>query len=279
MYFHSGSQATYRKVSKAAKGEFTTIPEIDISNIDSPLLDERKEIARKIYDACSVSGFFYLTNHGIPKEVLDQTFETMSKFFALDHETKMDAHVQKNPAIRGYEPPLETRNDPRTKGGGAGRHLDTETSANVKSSDSKEAFTMGDCVIEPEQDYRGRVGADPPSYIKKPQNIWPKDAPFLREGLYNYYSHVFPLAMKLVRIFALAFGLGETALDDMFKFPITGMRALHYPPMPLEESGTIGLGAHTDFSCKFFHSGCSVLWPFHGSDGLEYPDCCVTGQN
>jgi hypothetical protein len=30
---------------------------------------------------------------------------------------KMDAHVQKNPAIRGYEPMLETRLDPRTRGG------------------------------------------------------------------------------------------------------------------------------------------------------------------
>lgn len=120
MYFHSGSQATYRKVTKVAKGEFTSIPEIDISNIDSPSLEERKKIAKEIYDACSVSGFFYLINHGIPEEVLNQTFKIMKRFFELDHDTKMDAHVQKNPAIRGYEPPLETRNDPRTKGG---RHL------------------------------------------------------------------------------------------------------------------------------------------------------------
>lgn len=120
---------------------------------------------------------------------------------------------------------------------------------------------MGDCVIEPEQDYKGRVGSDPPSYITKPQNIWPADAPFLREGLYKYYTHVFPLAMKLVRILALAFDLEETALDHMFKFPITGMRALHYPPTPVEEAATtIGLGAHTDFSCK--STRCSVLPSF-----------------
>lgn len=29
----------------------------------------------------------------------------------------MSAHVHKNPAIRGYEPMLETRLDPRTQGG------------------------------------------------------------------------------------------------------------------------------------------------------------------
>ena len=64
----------------------------------------------------------------------------MRSFFALNHEQKMDAHMHKNAAMRGYEPMLETQLDPRTKG------------------DIKEAFTMGDCVLEPEQDYRGRTG-------------------------------------------------------------------------------------------------------------------------
>ena len=35
----------------------------------------------------------------------------------LDLESKMEAHVQKNPAIRGYEPMGETRLDPRAKAG------------------------------------------------------------------------------------------------------------------------------------------------------------------
>lgn len=114
---------------------------------------------------------------------------------------------------------------------------------------------MGDCAIEPEQDYIGKVGSAPPSHITKPQNIWPSKAPWFREGVYNYYQEIFPLAMKLVRIFALAFGLEETALDQYFKFPITGMRPLHYPPSPPEQRiESVGLGAHSDFSCK--HAGC-----------------------
>lgn len=55
--------------------------------------------------------------------------------------------------------------------------------------------------------------------------------------------------MKLVRIFALAFDLEETALDSLFKFPITGMRPLHYPPTPVsKDAASVGLGAHSDFS-------------------------------
>lgn len=110
---------------------------------------------------------------------------------------------------------------------------------------------MGDCVIEPEQDYVGKTGHKPPSHITKPQNIWPEKAPWWRDGLYKYYNHILPLAMKLVKILALAFDLEETAFDKYFKFPITGMRALHYPPTPTDEgSPNIGLGAHADFSCK-----------------------------
>lgn len=143
----------------------------------------------------------------------------------------MEAHAHKNAAMRGYEPMLETQLDPRTKG------------------DIKEAYSMGDCVIEPEQDYRGQTGQEPPSHITKPQNIWSSQAPWFREGMYRYYSAVYPLAMKLVKLFALAFDIDENAFDKDFKFPIWGLRALHYPPLPPDsEANANGLGAHADFS-------------------------------
>lgn len=116
MYFHSGSEATYRKVAEKPSS-FTSIPTIDLAEIDNPSLEVRKSIAKGIYDACHDCGFFYVKNHGIPEDIISDTFALLHSFFALDLETKMDAHVQRNPAIRGYEPMLETRLDPTTKGG------------------------------------------------------------------------------------------------------------------------------------------------------------------
>jgi hypothetical protein len=67
VYFHAGSELSYRRVQStpSGKGSFTSIPVIDISQIDSESLDDRKAIARKLCDSCSTSGFFYIANHGV----------------------------------------------------------------------------------------------------------------------------------------------------------------------------------------------------------------------
>lgn len=163
----------------------------------------------------------------------ERTFKALRDFFALDLEDKMEVHLHKNPAIRGYEPIRETRLDPRTKG------------------DIKEAFSCGDCPLEPEQRYEEQTGSKPPVQIKRGQNIWPSKAPWLRERIYEYYDAILPVVYKIIRVMALAFDMDENAFDEYFKFPIWGMRGLHYPPTPVEEDGGkgVGLGAHADYSC------------------------------
>lgn len=42
------------------KGNFDNIPIIDLSNLRSPLLDERRALAKGVYDACTNVGFFYV---------------------------------------------------------------------------------------------------------------------------------------------------------------------------------------------------------------------------
>ncbi|KIY47478.1 2og-Fe oxygenase family protein [Fistulina hepatica ATCC 64428] len=227
--FHAGSKPSYRKVLKGAelKPTFNEIPVIDFTDIDSSSLATRKALGKLLYQTCSEVGFFYAKGHGIPQSVLDETLSALKKFFELDHDTKMTAHLHKNPAIRGYEPMGETKLDPKSNG------------------DTKEAFTMGDDLLELEQNYPSNLPI-PANAI--PQNIWPAGAPWFRKALYRYYHHVFPFAMQLVRLIALVLCDDDHAFDDMFKFPITGMRALHYPPRPVEMKNYIGLGAHADFT-------------------------------
>jgi isopenicillin N synthase-like dioxygenase len=118
---------------------------------------------------------------------------------------------------------------------------------------------MGDCPLELEQAYKQKTGEEPPSNLKRPQNIWPRSKPWFRSGLYKYYNQVLPLSLKLVQLLALGLGIEEDKfLHDFFKFPITGMRPLHYPPVPPEDQENdvqnIGLGAHSDFSCEWMET-------------------------
>lgn len=116
VFFHSGSTPTYRTITTTS-APLTRIPTIDITDIDSPEPSIRLALAKELISACTTCGFFYLSGHGLSEMLQSSAFEVMKRFFVLDIEEKMDAHVQKNPAIRGYEPQGETRLDPTTKGG------------------------------------------------------------------------------------------------------------------------------------------------------------------
>jgi isopenicillin N synthase-like dioxygenase len=89
---------------------------------------------------------------------------------------------------------------------------------------------MGDCFIEAEQRYTEKTGNTPPAGVTQSQNIWPSDAPWWREGLYQYFNAVLPIALKLVRVIALWLDLDERAFDSLFTFPITGMRPVRIEP-------------------------------------------------
>ncbi|KAK4701633.1 hypothetical protein P7C70_g4597, partial [Phenoliferia sp. Uapishka_3] len=149
----------------------------------------------------------------------------MRKFFALPTGDKMQASWNKSPACRGYEP-------------------FSESSQAAKKFDAslRESFCIGDDFLDPEQHFQGQVPKG-----TQAQNVWPGSFPELRKALYAYYNAVEPFGRALLRILALALDLDETAFDDSYKFPIFGMRALHYPPQSPEEEN-LGLGAHTDAS-------------------------------
>lgn len=99
----------------------------------------------------------------------------------------------------------------------------------------RESFTCGDDFLDEEQaSILAASGVTVPEGAL-PQNQWPAHYPELRRALYKWYLATYRFARALLRIFALALGLDEDAFEDQYKFPIVGMRALHYPPQPPDE--------------------------------------------
>jgi isopenicillin N synthase-like dioxygenase len=119
VHYHDGGVPGRRRVltGKAAKDTFNEVPKIDFQRIYSDKLEDRKELAKEVGDACRSVGFFYAVHHGVDEEMLSDTFEAMEKFFALPTDVKMEIHNQKTEKFRGYEAFLEGKLDPSTGGG------------------------------------------------------------------------------------------------------------------------------------------------------------------
>ena len=79
-----------------------TIPTIDLTALRSGNDAEKREVARQIDAACRDTGFFMVTGHGVPAELITTARQRAIDFFALPDAEKMK--VQRPPAkiSRGY---------------------------------------------------------------------------------------------------------------------------------------------------------------------------------
>jgi isopenicillin N synthase-like dioxygenase len=64
----------------------SSLPVIDLSNFE----ERKQEIVRDIENACKNVGFFYVVNHGIPKDVVQKMFQDSKDFFKLPTEVPLN---------------------------------------------------------------------------------------------------------------------------------------------------------------------------------------------
>ncbi|KAL6709769.1 hypothetical protein ACN47E_001198 [Coniothyrium glycines] len=232
VHYHDGGKPGRRRVltGKAARPTFDALPKIDFRRIYSENLEDRKGLAKEVGAACRDVGFFYAVNHGVDEQMLEDTFESLRKYFSLPTEVKMETHNQKTEKFRGYEAFLEGKLDPSTRG------------------DLKEGFLMGEDFTNPEQ--LALLSSMPHPSLYDVRNQWPThpSALFWRPAIYRYYAAMSRFSKLMLHIFALALDLPETYFDAHTTHPMTNVRAVHYPPQ--QEDSDVGIGAHTDF-CWF----------------------------
>lgn len=87
----------------AEANEAQKLPVIDVSGLHGSAA-ERAAIARELRLACTNTGFFYITGHGIPSGLIDQVFTQSRTFFALPMEQKLDLAMAQSSCRHGYEP-------------------------------------------------------------------------------------------------------------------------------------------------------------------------------
>ncbi|BBC73816.1 2OG-Fe(II) oxygenase [Altererythrobacter sp. B11] len=203
-----------------------TVPAADLPIIDfAPARSGDKEglrlVAGQIGAAAREIGFFYLRDHGVAEELVDETYAAAAAFFALPSSAKEALSIARVGNNRGYA-------------GFGTESLDPATLA-----DAKEAFNLG---REPEPDELHREVQDSVG-----GNQWPELAGF-QQTTSAYYRAMRQLGEDLHRAFAVDLGLAPDYFQPMIDRPMATLRLLHYPPHPGQFDGTrFGAGAHTDY--------------------------------
>ncbi|XP_076951045.1 azadirone synthase LFS-like isoform X2 [Bidens hawaiensis] len=175
--------------------------------------------------ACMDSGFFYVTNHGISQELMDQVFAQSKNFFDLPLDEKMK--LLRNEKHRGYTPVFDELLDP------------------VKQlhGDHKEGFYIG--VEVPEDDSKAQRTFFGP-------NLWPNRdiLPGWRQTMEKYHQQALEVVRKTARLIALALDLDANFFErpEILGDPIAILRLLHYGgQISNPAKGIYGAGAHSDY--------------------------------
>jgi len=190
------------------------IPVIDLEPSFSADEASCTAVASRIGVACRDTGFFYVSNHGVKREVVRAAFEQAARFF--DRPLNWKSQYLKVPGTYGYEP-------------SEALHLD-----NASPGDLNESFN---CSVTESPDAQDSV-----------TNKWPSDIVGFRENIEAYSTAMISLGLHISRLLARSLDLSPHYFDEALKHPTAALRLLRYPPQPsVTEFNQLGAGAHTDF--------------------------------
>lgn len=204
-----------------------------------PIIDlsaDRAAVAAGIRAACRDSGFFCLTGHGVPDELLARLDAASREFFALPEDAKMEiAMARGGRAWRGFFP--------------VGGEL---TSGRP---DLKEGLYFG-----------AELPADDPRVVAglplHGSNLYPRQVPELAEVVPAYLAALTVVAQEVMRGVAVSLDLPEDYFASGYTAdPTVLFRVFHYPPSPAGDEGW-GVGEHTDY-------GLLTLLAQDGNGGLQ----------
>ncbi len=183
-------------------------------------VEEDRRLADEIGAAARGIGFFTITNHGVPDDLVASMFAAGRAFFRRPVAEKRALSIKHSSHNRGYVGLSEEALDPKA------------------GADVKEAFNIG----------LDMPATHPDVVARKPfrgVNLWPADGDFRTTSL-AYFEAVWRLGVLLHRPIAIDLGLAPDWFDKAFDAPLATLRLLRYPPAP-PGSEAAGAGEHTDY--------------------------------
>ncbi|WP_165067323.1 isopenicillin N synthase family dioxygenase [Marisediminicola senii] len=195
-----------------------TLPVLDLSRLDGP---DAEQFRADLREATHEYGFFYLTGHGVPQELVDRVIRTARQFFDLPEADKMAIESLQSPHFRGY-----------TRVGGE---------LTMGAVDWREQIDIG-----PERPAVPKGDGVPDYFALQGPNQWPAALPELERTVTEWHDALSEVALRLMRAWALSLGADENIFDQAFaENSSTLIKIVRYPgksdPEPQQ-----GVGAHKD---------------------------------
>jgi isopenicillin N synthase-like dioxygenase len=216
------------------------IPVVNLTNAFTNDAAARLCTGRQIDRICTEIGFFTITGHGVPPEVISGLNRKAHEFFALPLQEKQEVMPANITIPRGYKP--------------VGYEALSYGNANMTPPDLKEYYHFGRDSWPDEPYFTSPEGRR--HFIP---NLWPQHPEGFREAAARYYAEMERLVGNLMRIAALGLGLEEHFFDDKVDRHITAMRLNFYPDVKEpSKPGQLRSGEHTDYGLLTILNGENV---------------------
>ncbi|KAK0586709.1 hypothetical protein LWI29_011090 [Acer saccharum] len=181
-----------------------SIPLIDLHQLSGP---RRSHVIKQIGLACQHDGFFQVTNHGIPEEMINNIINIAREFFKLPESERLKNYSD--------DPSKTTRLS-------SSFNVKTEKVANWRDFLRLHCYPLQDYIQE-----------------------WPSNPPSFKEHVAEYCTSVRGLILRLLEAISESLGLQRDYIDKKMTKHGQHMALNYYPPCP-EPELTYGLPGHTD---------------------------------
>lgn len=202
------------------------IPILDLGPYRRGEPGARQRLGAELRHALEAIGFYFISNHGLPRRLVDDVFAAVARFHALPIERKTPLKISEHNI--GY---LAMR-------GSTTRH--STINAGNKPNLNEAFFVKRD------------LPPDHPDVIANKRfrgaNQWPEGLPGFREAVVAYCQAMEQVALSLLPLYAEALELPPDFFVEPFRDPQYTLRMSHYPPQPVVEENEFGLAPHTDTS-------------------------------
>ena len=218
------SQTSGTQELRALTLDDATLPVIDLSGLIDGSIEDKKRVAAELGHAARTSGFFYITGHGVPQDLIDATFAASKQFHEMPRSFKMKYWSGFTTNHRGYVPFEENG---------------TKFPENINFN---EAWDMS-----------YEAPADHPDYLHgwrmTGPNVWP-DMEGWKDTVSSYYDAIFNLGLRLLDTLAFELGVESEELTQHITNPTSQLRLLRYIENDMPSTKDItGISAHSDFEC------------------------------